>query len=67
MKRMRFRSAPAAPEQYILAVGFRSADGRHWHAIGGGANVFDAIDYARESCPNDTSWELVTCESWYGD
>lgn len=67
MKRMRSRSAPVAPEQYILAVGFRSHDGRRWHAIGGGTNVSDAIDYARESCPHDTSWELVSCETLYGD
>jgi len=38
--------APAAPEQRILAVEFRSPDGRSWHAIGG-ATVPVAFDWAR--------------------
>jgi hypothetical protein len=29
-------SGVGAPEQRILAVEFRSPDGRSWHAIGGG-------------------------------
>jgi len=35
----RLPAAPAAPERRILAVEFRSPEGRHWYAIGGGATV----------------------------
>jgi hypothetical protein len=41
----RLPAAPPAPEQRILAVEFRSPDGRFWHAIGGGARVPAAIDW----------------------
>jgi hypothetical protein len=34
----RLPAASAAPEERILAVEFRSPDGRSWHAIGGGAD-----------------------------
>ncbi len=59
--------ASAAPAQRILAVEFRSTDGRSWNAIGGGATVAAAIDWARECCPNDTTWELAGWEDLYGD
>jgi hypothetical protein len=59
--------APAAPEQRILAVEFRSPEGRHWYAIGGGARVAAAIDWARESCPDDETWHLVGWNDLYGD
>jgi hypothetical protein len=44
-------------EQRILAVAFRSPDGRRSTAIGGGATVDDAISFAREACPDDTTWQ----------
>jgi hypothetical protein len=47
----RLPAASAAPEQRILAVEFRSPDGRSWHAIGGGATVPAAIDWARRAAP----------------
>jgi hypothetical protein len=59
--------APPAPGQLILAVEFRSIDGRSWNAIGGGATVAAAIAWAQECCPGDTSWELVSWEDLYGD
>jgi hypothetical protein len=59
--------APAAPEQRILAVEFRSPDGRYWNAIGGGATVAAAIIYARESCPDDATWDAVSWNDLYGD
>jgi hypothetical protein len=66
-KLMRLPVAPAAAEQRILAVEFRSADGRCWNAIGGGATVAAAISYARESCPDDATWDAVSWNDLYGD
>jgi hypothetical protein len=61
------RVAAPATAQLILAVEFRSTDGRSWSAIGGGATVAAALDWARECCPDDTSWELLGWEDLYGD
>jgi hypothetical protein len=66
-KLMRLPTAPAAPEQRILSVEFRSPDGRHWHAIGGGDTVAEAIIFARESCPNDATWDIVGWEDLFAD
>ena len=57
----------AVSEQQILVVRFRSPEGRHWHAIGGGATVAAAITFARESCPDDATWDLVGWGDLYGD
>ena len=59
--------AAPATAQLILAVEFRSSDGRSWSAIGGGATVAAALDWARECCPDDTTWELAGWEDLYGD
>ena len=59
--------AAAAPEQRILAVEFRSRDGRSWKAIGGGATVAAAIGWAREGCPGDTTWDAVSWNDLYGE
>ena len=45
----------ATPTQYVLAVTFRSPDNRSRHAVGGGETVAAAIEWARESCPDDVS------------
>jgi len=58
--------APAAPEQRILAVEFRSPDGRSWHAIGG-ATVPVAFDWARGSCSDVETWHLVSWNDLDGD
>ena len=54
-------------EQRILAVEFRSSDGRSWNAIGGGDTVVAAIVYARESCPDDATWDAVSWNDLWGD
>ena len=64
---MRLPPVPAAPEQRILAVELRSPDGRRWHAIGGGATVAAAIGNARESCPEDVTWDAVRWNDLYGE
>jgi hypothetical protein len=66
-KLVRLPTATAAPEQRVLSVEFRSPEGRHWHAIGGGDTVAEAIVFARESCPDDATWDIVGSEDLYGD
>jgi hypothetical protein len=57
-----------APEkQHIVAVIFRTEDGRHWHAVGGGATIAAAIEWARESCPDNAVWKAETWNDLYGD
>ena len=64
---LRLPATPAAPVQHILAVAFRSADGRTWSAIGGGPTITAAIADAREGCPDDASWDAVGWNDVYGD
>jgi hypothetical protein len=59
--------AAVAPAQSVLAVEFRSADGRRWNAVGGGATVTAAILDAREGLPEDATWEPVNWNDLYGD
>ena len=66
-KLIRLPASPAAPEQRVLAIEFRSPDGRCWNAIGGGATVAAAIVYARESCSDDTLWDDVSWNDLYGE
>jgi hypothetical protein len=54
-------------EQRILAVEFRSDDGRSWNAIGGGATVVAAIASAQNGCPDDAIWTAVVWNGLYGD
>jgi hypothetical protein len=54
-------------EQRILAVEFRSDQGRSWNAIGGGATVVAAIASARNGCPDDATWTAVAWNDLYGD
>jgi xanthine/CO dehydrogenase XdhC/CoxF family maturation factor len=58
---------PTAQTQRILSVEFRSPDGRSWNAIGGGDTLTAAIDWARECCPQGTTWEPVAWNDLYGD
>jgi hypothetical protein len=51
----------------VLAVEFRSRDGRSWNAVGGGPTVAAAIAYARRSCPRGATWEAVCWEDLYGE
>jgi hypothetical protein len=61
------RTEPAPEKQLIVAVTFRADDGRRWHAVGGGATIAAAIEWARESCPDDAVWEAETWDDLYGD
>jgi len=55
----------ATPKQHVLAVTFRSSDDRSWHAVGGGETVAAAIEWARESCPDDTIWKAENWDDLY--
>jgi hypothetical protein len=59
--------APAVQAQRVLSVEFRSPGGRAWNAIGGGDTLTAAIEWARESCPDGTTWEPVGWEDLDGD
>ena len=52
---IQFPVTPTAPKQRIVAVELRSRDGGSWNAIGGGATVAEAIDWARGCCPDGTT------------
>jgi hypothetical protein len=56
-----------APEQFILAVEFRSGDGRLWHAVGGGPTVAAALRFAQSSCPENATWDAVCWADLYGE
>lgn len=62
-----FPSTRAAHEQHVLMVEFASRDGRRWQAVGGGDTLADAIAFARDSCPSDTTWQPVDWNDLYGD
>ena len=51
----------------VLAAEFRSRDGRSWNAIGGGPTIAAAIEWARECCPEGTTWYAVSWKDLYGD
>jgi len=55
------------PGQCIITVDFRAPDGRSWSAVGGGGTIAEAIVYARESCPDDTTWDAVGWNDLYGE
>jgi hypothetical protein len=61
------RARRPAAGQRVLAVEFRSPDGRRCDAIGGGPTDAAAIDYARESCPADAEWHATRWNDLYGD
>lgn len=62
-----FPSTRATHGQHVLMVEFTSPDGRRWQAVGGGDTLADAVAFARDSCPTDTSWQPVDWNDLYGD
>lgn len=60
-------AAPADPGQVVLTVDFTSPEGRNWWAVGVGDNLADAIAFAQDSCPTDTTWRPLDWNDLYGD
>ncbi len=60
-------AAPAGPGQVVLMVDLTSPEGRSWWAVGVGDNLADAIAFAQDSCPTDTTWRPLDWNDLYGD
>ena len=60
-------STPATPSQVVLMVDFASPEGRAWWAVGLGGTLAEALTFARDSCPTDTTWEPTRWNDLYGD
>jgi hypothetical protein len=48
-------------------VDLASPDGRSWWAVGVGDTVAEALAFAGDSCPTDTSWRPTRWNDLYGD
>ena len=48
-------------------VDFSSPEGRTWWAVGVGDTLADAIAFAEDSCPTDTTWQPTRWNDLYGD
>jgi hypothetical protein len=57
----------SAPKQVALMVDFASPEGRTWWAVGIGETKVDAIAFAQDSCPIDTTWHPLRWNDLYGD
>ena len=57
----------AAPSQVVLMVDFTSTAGRTWWAVGLGDTLAEAIAFAQDSCPTDTTWQPTRWNDLYGD
>ena len=60
-------STQAVSAQSVLMVDLASPDGRTWWAVGVGDTVADALAFARDSCPTDTTWQPIDWNDLYGD
>jgi hypothetical protein len=48
-------------------VDFASPEGRTWWAVGVGHTLADALAFAQDSCPTDTTWQPIRWNDLYGD
>jgi len=60
-------ATPATPSQVVLMVDLISPEGRTWWAVGVGDTLADAIAFAHDSCPTDTTWQPTQWNDLYGD
>jgi hypothetical protein len=56
-----------APSRVVLMVDFASPEGRNWWAVGIGDTLADAIAFAQDSCPTETTWRPLDWNDLYGD
>jgi len=59
--------AVSASAQAVLMVDLASPDGRTWWAVGVGDTLADALAFAQDSCPADTTWQPISWSDLYGD
>jgi hypothetical protein len=59
----------AAPDvrQLFIQVRFEAPSGETWTAIGGGDTLEDALEFARDSCPEGPDWRVVSWNDVYGE
>jgi hypothetical protein len=53
--------------QVVTVAWFEAGAGGRWSAVGGGATVEEATDFARASLPPAEDWHLVGLDDLYGD
>jgi hypothetical protein len=58
---------PAVPSQVVLMVDFSSPEGGSWWAVGVGDTLAEALAFAQDSCPTDTTWQPTRWNDLYGD
>lgn len=63
----RFKPTKAQPAQVVLMVDLASPDGGRWCAVGVGDTLAEALAFARDSCPTDTTWQPTRWNELSGD
>jgi hypothetical protein len=48
-------------------VDVTSPEGRTWWAVGIGDTLAEALAFAQDSCPTDTTWQPIRWNDLYGD
>jgi hypothetical protein len=67
-KRTKVTAADDAASPVVIRADFSSADAtRRWWAIGGGADLDEALAWAWSSLPDGERWCLTGWRSLYGD
>jgi hypothetical protein len=51
----------------VVQVEFEAREGRRWQAIGGGADLEQAVAFARASTPEGHYWRVIRIQDLYGD
>ena len=57
----------AVSAQVVLMVDFSSPEGRTWWAVGVGDTLAEALAFAQDCCPADTTWQPTRWNDLYGD
>jgi hypothetical protein len=57
----------AGTSHVVLMVDFSSPAGGSWWAVGVGDTLAEALAFAQDSCPTDTTWQPTRWNDLYGD
>ena len=66
VERRRAVDADSASSPYVLWVTLRDEAGAEWRAVGGGATLAEAFDFAVQSAPAQRPWTPVAWDELYG-